>query len=108
MGPLYCKTVLLPVCKVNGFTVQFLGMEEPSLSPEQCRAARALLAWSQDDLSAKAKVAPKTLQLFETGQRDPYSRTLTALRAAFEKAGVVFIDSNGGGPGVRLKTERKR
>jgi DNA-binding XRE family transcriptional regulator len=105
---MYCKTVLLPAGKVTSFTVQFLGMEEPSLSPEQCRAARALLAWSQDDLSAKAKVAPKTLQLFETGQRDPYSRTLTALRSAFEKAGVVFIAENGGGPGVRLRKKGKR
>ena len=26
-----------------------------------------------------------------------------ALRAAFEKAGVEFIDANGGGPGVRLR-----
>jgi len=72
------------------------------LAPEQCRAARALLAWSQDDLSAKAKVAKKTLQLFELGQRQPYARTLGALRAALEKAGVEFIAENGGGPGVRL------
>jgi ribosome-binding protein aMBF1 (putative translation factor) len=83
-------------------------LEEPSLSPEQCRAARALLAWSQDDLSAKAKVSKTTLQLFETGQRDPYSRTLTALRSALEKAGVVVIPENGGGPGVRLKRKPKR
>jgi len=30
----------------------------------------------------------------------------TALRRALESAGVEFIDENGGGPGVRLKTSR--
>ena len=77
-----------------------------TLASEQCRAARALLAWSQDDLSAQAKVAKKTLQLFELGQRNPYARTLAALRLALERAGVEFIAENGGGPGVRLKKRK--
>jgi transcriptional regulator with XRE-family HTH domain len=81
---------------------------DPPLLPEQCRAARALLGWSQDDLCAKAKLAKKTLQLFETGQRDPYSRTVEALRSALEKAGVEFIAENGGGPGVRLAKRRAK
>ncbi len=83
-------------------------MDEASITPEQCRAARALLAWSQDDLSVKARVSKTTLALFELGQRDPYARTLTALRKSFERAGVVFIAGNGGGPGVRLKKKAKR
>ena len=29
--------------------------------------------------------------------------TVTALRTALEKAGIDFIDENGGGPGVRLR-----
>jgi transcriptional regulator with XRE-family HTH domain len=77
-------------------------MEETGFTPEQCRAARALLDWSQDDLSERAKIGIKTLQLFERSQRDPYARTITALRATLEKAGVEFIAENGGGPGVRL------
>jgi transcriptional regulator with XRE-family HTH domain len=84
-------------------------MEDREISPEQCRAARALVSWSQEDLCARAKVAKRTLQLFELGQREPYTRTLEALRLALEKAGVEFIDENGGGPGVRLaKPKRKK
>jgi transcriptional regulator with XRE-family HTH domain len=84
-------------------------MDDREISPEQCRAARALVSWSQEDLCARAKVAKRTLQLFELGQREPYTRTLEALRLALEKAGVEFIDENGGGPGVRLaKSKRKK
>jgi transcriptional regulator with XRE-family HTH domain len=81
-------------------------MDVPPIAPEQCRAARALLAWSQDDLADKAKIAKKTLQLFELGQREPYARTLDLLRHALEAAGVEFIDENGGGAGVRLKKRK--
>jgi len=83
-------------------------MNEAGFTPEQCRAARALLDWSQDDLAAKAKIGIKTLQLFEGGQRDPYPRTLEAIRLTLEKAGVEFIAENGGGPGVRLAKKPKR
>jgi len=31
------------------------------------------------------------------------SKNLEAIERALEKAGVEFIDENGGGPGVRLK-----
>jgi transcriptional regulator with XRE-family HTH domain len=74
-----------------------------SLSPEQCRAARGLLGWSQSELSEASKTATKTIADFERGARDPYSRTLEDVQAALEKAGVEFIAENGGGAGVRLK-----
>jgi predicted transcriptional regulator len=78
------------------------------LTPEQCRAARALLAWSQYDLETKAKVAQKTIALFELGKRAPRDRTTDKLRAALEKAGVEFIEENGGGPGVRLRKRKAK
>lgn len=71
-------------------------------TPAQCRGARAMLGWSQDQLEASAKVAKKTIADFEREARQPYPRTLEALRAALEAAGVEFIDQNGSGPGVRL------
>ncbi|MDI3307687.1 MAG: helix-turn-helix transcriptional regulator [Acetobacteraceae bacterium] len=73
------------------------------MTPAQCRAARALLNWSQDQLEAAAKVARKTIADFEREARQPYDRTLAAIRAALEAAGVEFIEENGGGPGVRLR-----
>ncbi|MBB3524103.1 helix-turn-helix transcriptional regulator [Rhizobium redzepovicii] len=72
------------------------------LSSAQCRAARALLAWSQDDLSSAANVAKATIANFEAGKRSPYDRTLQDMKQALEAGGVVFIPENGGGAGVRL------
>ena len=74
-----------------------------SLTSAQCRAARALLDWSQGDLASAAKVATKTLADFERGNRTPYERTLADIQAALEAAGAIFIDENGEGPGVRLR-----
>jgi transcriptional regulator with XRE-family HTH domain len=73
------------------------------MSSAQCRAARALIAWSQDQLAAASKVAKATIANFEAGKREPYARTLADLRTALEAAGVVFLDENGGGAGVRLR-----
>ncbi|MGX0977140.1 putative transcriptional regulator [Roseovarius sp. MBR-51] len=73
------------------------------MTPEQCRAARAMLAMSQGDLASSTGVAKRTIAGFEMGQSTPYSRTIAALRAALESAGVEFIAENGGGAGVRLR-----
>ncbi|MBY3038481.1 MULTISPECIES: helix-turn-helix domain-containing protein [Rhizobium] len=73
-----------------------------SLSSAQCRAARALLEWSQDDLSSASKVAKATIANFEAGKRSPYERTLQDMKQALEVGGVIFIPENGGGAGVRL------
>jgi len=72
------------------------------MSPAQCRAARALIQWSQDQLAAASKVAKATIANFESRKRAPYARTLDDLREALEAEGVEFIAENGGGPGVRL------
>jgi transcriptional regulator with XRE-family HTH domain len=77
-----------------------------TISPAQCRAARALIAWSQDQLATESKVAKATIANFEAGRRSPYDRTLDDIRRALEAAGVEFIRENGGGAGVRLKKDR--
>lgn len=74
-----------------------------SLSPAQCRAARALIGWSQDKLANESKVAKATIANFEANRRAPYDRTLVDLRSTLETAGVEFIPENGGGAGVRLR-----
>lgn len=74
-----------------------------SLSAAQCRAARALVGWSQDKLATESKVAKATIANFEANRRAPYDRTLADLRATLETAGVEFIPENGGGAGVRLR-----
>jgi transcriptional regulator with XRE-family HTH domain len=78
-----------------------------NISVGQVRAARGLIGWSQEDLAREAKIGRATLAGFETGKREPYSSTLAAIRAALESAGVIFVEENGEGPGVRLRKDRK-
>ncbi|MAW80380.1 MAG: transcriptional regulator [Parvularcula sp.] len=78
------------------------------ITPEQCRAGRALLDWTQRDLASRAKLTPLTIREFERGKSRLKDSTAQLLRMVFETAGVVFIDENGGGPGVRLEKPVKR
>jgi transcriptional regulator with XRE-family HTH domain len=73
------------------------------IMPAQCRAARALLEWSQQDLADKAGVGIVTVHQLEAGLSQPRRATLDVIRRALEEAGIEFIDENGGGPGVRLR-----
>ena len=78
-------------------------VEKSLILPEQCRAARAMLGWSRDRLASEAEVAVGTVIDFERGARQPYKRTLLDLRRAFEGSGVVFLEANQDGPGLRLR-----
>lgn len=62
--------------------------EEVELSPEDVRAARALLQWSQGDLAREAAVGVSTIAEFEKGSRTPIANNLTAIGRALEAAGV--------------------
>lgn len=73
------------------------------ITRDQCRAARALLQMSQVDLATAVGVSKQTIIDFERGARTPHSKNLLLIRDALEAAGVEFIGSNGGGPGVRLR-----
>lgn len=75
------------------------------VTPAQCRAARALIGWSQTDLCEAASVGRATLANFEGERSTPYERTLRDIRTALEAAGVTFLESGdvAGGPGVALR-----
>ena len=73
------------------------------LTSPQCRAARALIDWSREQLAEASKVSLQTIVDFERGARQPRELTLAALRAALEVAGVIFVPENGEGAGVRLR-----
>ena len=72
-----------------------------TLSPAQCRAARALLNWSQEDLVRASGITKKTIADLERGATTPRAQTLDQIFAAFEAVGIEFLDGNR--PGVRLK-----
>lgn len=55
-----------------------------------CRAARGLLNWTQQDLSARTGISISSLADFERGARWPQLRTLQAIETAFAQAGVEF------------------
>ena len=76
-----------------------------SITSQQCRGARAMLGLSQADLEVAARVAKKSIADFEREATNPQPRTLDALQAALESAGVEFIAENGGGAGVRLRKQ---
>jgi predicted transcriptional regulator len=78
------------------------------ITPSQCRAARGLLEWSQQELAERAQVGIVTVHQLEVGTSEPRRATVQAIRRAFEIAGVEFIDENGGGPGVRLKKRQQK
>lgn len=65
-----------------------------TITPEQCRMARAGLQWSQTELARQSGVAAATIASFESGLRTPYPRTVRDIEAALETAGIIFI--NGG------------
>ena len=71
------------------------------------RAARALLRWTALDLAQASKVGVATIRRVEVvdGEIKVTPANEAALRQALERAGVEFIDENGGGPGVRLRKQ---
>jgi predicted transcriptional regulator len=77
------------------------------VTPAQCRAARGLLDWSQQNLASEAGVGIVTVRQLEAGLNEPRRSTLEVVRRAFERADVQFIDENGGGPGVRLRKRQQ-
>jgi ribosome-binding protein aMBF1 (putative translation factor) len=71
----------------------------------QIRAARALLRWSADDLAQASAVGVTTIRRAELTEQQTSLTAANdlAIRYALETAGVVFIDENGAGAGVRLR-----
>ena len=70
------------------------------LTASQCRAARSLLDWTQQELADAARIGVATIRQFEGGATEPRHATLAVLRQVLELAGIEFIDENGTGEGV--------
>jgi transcriptional regulator with XRE-family HTH domain len=61
------------------------------MSPEQCRAARGWLGWSQLDLAKRANVGVSTVKDFESGSRKPIANNLAAIQQALEEGGIKLV-----------------
>ena len=78
-----------------------------SITSEQIRAAKAIIRWSGEDLARAAGVSLSSIRRIEAASgipKDQNMRTVLAVRAALEAAGVEFIGSPDDRPGVRLKS----
>jgi transcriptional regulator with XRE-family HTH domain len=73
------------------------------ITPAQCRAARGLLDWTQQELAERAGVGVVTIRQLEASETAPRRATLDVIQRAFEAAGVGLINDGAGGPGVRLR-----
>lgn len=73
------------------------------MTPEQSRAARGWLGWSQGDLAERAHVGLSTVKDFEAGKRRPIQNNLDAMQRTFEGAGLSFVnDASGNAQGIAL------
>lgn len=73
------------------------------------RASRGLLGWSQTDLATATGLSLPPIKRME-GIISPgrsSADNVTAVRRAFENAGVEFIAENGGGEWVRFRQRRE-
>ena len=79
-------------------------MSTPLISPSQLRAGRHLANLAQSDVAKATGLSLPTIKRAES-ERDVSvsAEAIAAIRAALEAAGVIFVDENGEGPGVRLR-----
>ena len=75
------------------------------ITAAQLRAARAIIGWSQPELAERSGVGIATIRRMEGARGLPKTTAeiVWKVQKSLEDAGVVFIDENGGGPGVRLR-----
>jgi transcriptional regulator with XRE-family HTH domain len=65
--------------------------------------ARAALDWTVRDLAKAAGLHRNTITNLEVGRYAGDPETLAIIKQVLTKAGIDFIEENGGGPGVRLR-----
>lgn len=77
------------------------------ITADQCRAARSLLNWTQDQLATNAVVSRATIADFESSTRQPMKNNLRSIADCLFAAGVDFIPEEGDlGVGVRFSKRK--
>jgi hypothetical protein len=77
---------------VDGRETVTLTLEiDPTLSPEICRASRAWLGWTQQELATRAEVALNTIREFEAGRRKLNFHSHRQVGFAISNGGLRFL-----------------
>jgi len=78
------------------------------ITGRQLAAALGLARMTQAELAKASNVSVPTLgrMLASEGPIPGMPNNVLAIRTALESAGVIFVDENGEGPGVRLRKVR--
>jgi transcriptional regulator with XRE-family HTH domain len=79
-----------------------------TVTSAQVRMARAALNWTVRDLAEATQLHRNTISNIETGRYGGDVTTLARIAAVLKRAGVDFIEENGGGPGVRLRRRQQK
>ena len=74
-----------------------------TVTSAQVRMARAALNWTVRDLAEATGLHRNTVTNIEVGRYVGDPETLAKIEIVVKRAGVEFIDENGGGAGVRLR-----
>jgi DNA-binding transcriptional regulator YiaG len=76
-----------------------------SITGAQIRAARGFLRWSASRLATVSQLSILTVRRAEGGDGVPpiNPNSIDALQSVLEANGIVFLDENSDGPGVRLR-----
>lgn len=114
-GPFFlvlCVVTLLPYNRHQHFVLmnsrRLMSTKNiDTITAEQCRGARALLDVTQPELALAAALGLSTVVDFEKSRRAVSKGAIQAIRVALERAGVEFIEENGGGLGVRLRKRQR-
>ena len=75
----------------------------------QIRAGRHLVGLSQAEIAETTGLSVPTIKRAESDRDVSVSpEAVEAIRRAIETAGVIFVEENGEGPGVRLRKAKRK
>ncbi|WP_199737360.1 helix-turn-helix domain-containing protein [Erwinia psidii] len=79
-----------------------------NMTPEICKASRALVNLTQKELALMAGIATPTIADFERGARKPHGNNLKSIIIAFENKGLDFIEEGGEIIGIFIRRKNAR
>lgn len=78
------------------------------MTPDVCKASRALVNLTQKELALMAGIATPTIADFERGARKPHSNNLRSIITAFENKGLIFVEEDGEIIGIFIRRKNAR